>query len=695
MEYGFKRWQPPSVQRGHLNVGGRSPQGGSIDVTSMYFTRDEKPWIGVMGEFHYSRCSQSEWRDRLEKMKAGGITIVSTYIFWIYHEEEEGVVDFSGDNDIRGFVQKCQILGLDVILRPGPWCHAECRNGGFPDWLLKKDYKLRDVNQPYLERVKVWFETIAQQVKGLFYRDGGNIIGVQLENESVTDAEYLRKLKEIAIESGMIVPLYTVTGWNSVNGAKIPVDEVVPVFGGYCDAPWEESLKRLEPSVHYFFNQMRNDTGIGNDLLPIQQGDDEWVLPYERYPFATCELGGGLQVTHHRRYQIKGMDIYALSLVKLGVGNNLIGYYMYCGGTNKTGKNSTFQESTITGYNNDYPILSYDFQAPISEYGEIREQYRLLNLLHLFVQDFGTIIAPMTAVDAEVSVGRHDRKSLRYGMRTDGTGGFVFVNHYERLSVLEDIHDVVINTGGVTFPSMDVCGDISFFLPFHLELKGLLLEYATAQPICQNENTFFFAEIPGIGAVYRVNGMDYKAEAGLHHALQIQNITIVTLTWEEAGHIRRLADGIYVGEACDLYLNADTICAVQPGSFRYAKWNQEICSFERYEVEKTFRQPCVTWENVGKPEFEMPYLYELNMGGGRKIAWKKIMVSSPDGMAEIPVPPCDAMQMYVDGTLVADDYYCAKPWRIPADDLYGKTCFLGYSELRDDCYREENEDDRR
>ena len=58
------------------------------------------------------------------------------------------------------------------------------------------------------------------------------------------------------------------------------------------------------------------------------------------------------------------MDIYAIALVKLGVGNNLPGYYMYHGGTNKLGKKSTFQESKATGYANDYPVLSYDFQAP-------------------------------------------------------------------------------------------------------------------------------------------------------------------------------------------------------------------------------------------------------------------------------------------------------------------------------------------
>ena len=64
---------------------------------------------------------------------------------------------------------------------------------------------------------------------------------IQLENEMPDDAEYLKKLKELAIKCGMEVPLYTVTGWNSTGGAKIPVDEVLPLFGGYCGAPWEQS----------------------------------------------------------------------------------------------------------------------------------------------------------------------------------------------------------------------------------------------------------------------------------------------------------------------------------------------------------------------------------------------------------------------------------------------------------------------
>lgn len=502
MIYKFKEFKDEPLLINHLNMGGKNPKGEEINVTSRYFTRNGKPWIGVMGEFHFSRYSRENWHRELAKMKAGGITIVSTYLFWIYHEEIEGKMDFGGDNDIRAFIEEFKDVGLDVVIRIGPWAHGECRNGGFPDWLLKKDYKLRDNNEEYLAVVKKWYQSIYNEVKGLFYKDGGNIIAVQIENEFVDNAEHLAKLKEIAVECGFIAPIYTVTGWNSASGAKIPVDEVVPVFGGYCEAPWENHMNRLSPSPHYFFNRMRNDSAIGTDLIAKTQSDG-WQLPYERYPFATCELGGGIEVTHHRRPIIKPMDIYAVSLVKLGDGNNLVGYYMYHGGTNKIGELSTFNETKATGYPNDYPILSYDFQAPLSEYGEVREQYGLLNMLHMFVNDFGEEFAPMIAVDSGNTVAADDTNSLRYGMRTNGKSGFVFVNHYQRLTELADIENAVISAGNVEFPPIDVKGEVSFFMPFNMKMGDSVLEYATAQPLCKYDDTYFFAEIPNIKAEYK------------------------------------------------------------------------------------------------------------------------------------------------------------------------------------------------
>lgn len=669
MIYKFKEFKDEPLLINHLNMGGKNPKGEEINVTSRYFTRNGKPWIGVMGEFHFSRYSRENWHRELAKMKAGGITIVSTYLFWIYHEEIEGEMDFGGDNDIRAFIEECKDVGLDVVIRIGPWAHGECRNGGFPDWLLKKDYKLRDNNEEYLAVVKKWYQSIYNEVKGLFYKDGGNIIAVQIENEFVDNAEHLAKLKEIAVECGFIAPIYTVTGWNSASGAKIPVDEVVPVFGGYCEAPWENHMNRLSPSPHYFFNRMRNDSAIGTDLIAKTQSDG-WQLPYERYPFATCELGGGIEVTHHRRPIIKPMDIYAVSLVKLGDGNNLVGYYMYHGGTNKIGELSTFNETKVTGYPNDYPILSYDFQAPLSEYGEVREQYGLLNMLHMFVNDFGEEFAPMIAVDSANSVEADDTNSLRYGMRTNGKSGFVFVNHYQRLTELADIENAVISAGNVEFPPIDVKGEVSFFMPFNMKMGDSVLEYATAQPLCKCDDTYFFAEIPNIKA-------EYKFSKG--------SANIVTVPFENAKYMRKLNGTVYIGGGCNLYEENGQIHSVEDGEYICQKWNGS--EFETLKIGQSAKQSNVEITGVENAPFEPKYKEELCIGGERELTWKKINVDGGYGFAEIDYVG-DVAQIYADGELVADDYYYGETWRVPCKLLYGKECYMVISEMKDDFYKE-------
>ncbi len=669
MIYKFKEFKDEPLLINHLNMGGKNPKGEEINVTSRYFTRNGKPWIGVMGEFHFSRYSRENWHRELAKMKAGGITIVSTYLFWIYHEEIEGKMDFGGDNDIRAFIEEFKDVGLDVVIRIGPWAHGECRNGGFPDWLLKKDYKLRDNNEEYLAVVKKWYQSIYNEVKGLFYKDGGNIIAVQIENEFVDNAEHLAKLKEIAVECGFIAPIYTVTGWNSASGAKIPVDEVVPVFGGYCEAPWENHMNRLSPSPHYFFNRMRNDSAIGTDLIAKTQSDG-WQLPYERYPFATCELGGGIEVTHHRRPIIKPMDIYAVSLVKLGDGNNLVGYYMYHGGTNKIGELSTFNETKATGYPNDYPILSYDFQAPLSEYGEVREQYGLLNMLHMFVNDFGEEFAPMIAVDSGNTVAADDTNSLRYGMRTNGKSGFVFVNHYQRLTELADIENAVISAENVEFPPIDVKGEVSFFMPFNMKMGDSVLEYATAQPLCKYDDTYFFAEIPNIKA-------EYKFSKG--------SANIVTVPFENAKYMRKLNGTVYIGGGCNLYEENGQIHSVEDGEYICQKWNGS--EFETLKIGQSAKQSNVEITGVENAPFEPKYKEELCIGGERKLTWKKINVDGRYGFAKIDYVG-DVAQIYADGELVADDYYYGKTWRVPCKLLYGKECYMVISEMKDDFYKE-------
>lgn len=689
MHIRFNPYTPSPILRGHLKIGGANPTGERIDVTSLYIERGGKPWMPVMGEYHFVRDRRSRWRAELAKMKAGGVSVVATYLFWIYHEEIEGEFDFSGDRDIRAFVMECAAQGLEVMLRIGPWAHGECRNGGFPDWLLAKGFPLRESNPGYMHYARIWYERIYEQVKGLFYRDGGPIIGVQFENELVDNARHLLDLKHMALEIGYDAPLYTLTGWNSRYGARIPVDEALPVFGAYVEAPWADHLEPQPPSAHYAFDPNRNDAAVGMDIMR-DHAEDGWRLPYERYPFATCELGSGLQNTHHRRLVIRGMDAYAMALAKLGSGNNLPGYYMYHGGTNKIGRLSTLQESRATHYPNDLPILDYDFMTCLGQYGQAREQYGLLAMQHLFIQDFGSRLAAMEYVPQESPVPCTDTERLRCALRTDGTSGFVFVNHYQRRARIADIYGAEIHALGVDLPAMDVVGDVAFILPVRMEIGGVMLRCATAQPLCRAGNTVFFAQIDGIPAQYQFDMADgtvktVAAQAGLNAGFEIGGVRIVTLPWNTAKSLRRLDGQIIVGEGCNVYALDGALHAIEDGSFAYARWTGE--GFERTEVQIPFEQAVLTLEPADEP-FTPPYEEELTLGGPCRRWWQRMAVSTPEGLVAIH-GDYDAAQIYADGQLAADHFCNGQPWQVPASLLYGRECYLVMSERKDGVYFEQ------
>ncbi|HEX3020889.1 MAG TPA: beta-galactosidase [Lachnospiraceae bacterium] len=405
---------------------------------SNYMLKDQKPWFPVMGEIHYSRYPKQYWRESLYKMKAGGVEVVSSYVIWIHHEEIEKEYDFTGNKDLREFITACKDCGLSLVLRIGPWSHAEVRNGGFPDWLLGKDYEVRTNDTDYLLEVRRFYTKIYEQTEGLFLKDGGPVIGVQIENEyghcGGLDGEegerHMRLLTQMAKEIGFDVPIYTATGWGgAVTGG------LLPVMGGYCEAPWDQRLTEIEPSGNYVFTHERNDHNIGSDY-----GFGTGItFDISKFPYLTAELGGGLQVTHHRRPVAYSTDIGAMSMVKLGSGVNLLGYYMYHGGTNPEGKLTTLQESRATGSINDLPVLNYDFRAPIREYGQISETFKEIKLLTMFLKDFGSEICEMPAIIPESNpLFPTNFTDLRTSYRYKGDKGYIFVNNYQRRYAMEN-----------------------------------------------------------------------------------------------------------------------------------------------------------------------------------------------------------------------------------------------------------------
>ncbi len=249
---------PPKILEGHLRMGTpTNTKGEHYSVNSQHFKRNGKPWLPVMGEIHYARVPYEYWEDSILTMKAGGIDIIATYVFWIFHEEIQGQYDWQGDRDLRRFVELCKKHDMPVWIRIGPWCHGEARNGGFPDW-LSKVCKPRSMDPSYFEQVRRWYTAVDEQVNGLYHKDGGPIIGIQLDNEfghvGGTGGEpYIIKFKEIALDLGMDVPYYSVTGWG---WAWVPENEVLPVQGAYVDPFWARGTNQLPPFKELLFSDM-------------------------------------------------------------------------------------------------------------------------------------------------------------------------------------------------------------------------------------------------------------------------------------------------------------------------------------------------------------------------------------------------------------------------------------------------------
>ena len=409
-----------------------APNGDRIDVTSKCLRLNGRPLIPLMGEMHYSRVPRGEWAKSLATMKEGGISIVSTYVFWNHHERKEGEWDFSGNRDLSAFLGEVKKAGLWSVVRIGPWAHGECREGGFPDWLVDKAYDwaggdakkarqlLRSRDARFLAETKKLFERVSREVAPHFWKNGGAVIGVQLENESRGPWPYYQALKKLAVDAGYDVPMYTRTGWPRLNGPETTFGEMIPLYGDYAEGFWDRELKSMPGAYKeaFLMRPARTSAVIATEQLGAQKSED--AKGAEKYPYFTCELGGGMASSYHRRLVMEPMDAFALAVVKLGSGSNLPGFYMYHGGTNPTDFGVNMAESQRDRFTNwnDLPVVSYEFMAPVSEFGEPQYAYWMIRAL----ADFCRENAEELAVADPVFTSEHETRR----------GRFVFHNDYVR-----------------------------------------------------------------------------------------------------------------------------------------------------------------------------------------------------------------------------------------------------------------------
>jgi hypothetical protein len=452
----------------------------------------------VMGEIHYSRLPADEWAAEVRKMKHGGVTIIATYVFWNHVEEQEGVFRWDGQRSLRRFIEVCKQEEMPVVLRLGPFCHGEVRNGGIPDWMFTKGCKMREQNATFMHYAEQLYRQIFTQVQGLQWKDGGPVMAAQFDNEYRGRGEYLMALKKIATTIGFDLPFYTRTGWPEL-ATPVPFGEMLPLYGDYADGFWERSIEETAGNYYKAFNfkAFRSSTAIATEQFDYTQNSPltSHLSPLD-YPYFTCELGGGMATAYHRRPYVYPEDAYSMALVKLGSGSNLLGYYMYHGGTNPEGLTTLNenQRTVATNYN-DMPLKNYDFQAPLGEFGQTYPQYYMLRPLHLFMQDWGEQLAEMEAAfPAPQDIGKGDDSQLRWAVRSKDNSGFVFINNYERLQNLTAKRGVQLSACGVNLPRLTIPAGCMAIFPVNVD--GI--RYATAQLVAKRDGKVYLMQVPGV-----------------------------------------------------------------------------------------------------------------------------------------------------------------------------------------------------
>ena len=602
----------------------------------------------VMGEIHYSRVPQDEWQQEVRKMREGGVTIIATYIFWNHIEEQEGIFRWDGQRNLRRFLEICQQEQMLVVLRLGPFCHGEVRNGGIPDWMFAKGCKLREANSVFLGFAERLYRQIFTQVQGLQWKDGGPVVAAQFDNEYRGRGEYLMALKQIAQKIGFDLPFYTRTGWPELR-TPVPYGEMLPLYGDYADGFWDKDI--TEGCGNYYkafnFKAYRSSTAIATDQFDYSQTQPSAISP-QTYPYFTCELGGGMATAYHRRPYVYPEDAYSMALVKLGSGSNLLGYYMYHGGTNPEGVLHTLNEvQTSPGTaNNDLPVCTYDFQAPLGEFGQPYPQYYMLRPLHLFMQDFGETLAPMEAqFPAPQDMKRGQDDVLRWSVRSQGDSGFIFVNNYERFQQLTAKRQQ-LTACGVTLPRLTVPSGTMAIFP--VNICGI--RYATAQLVARRDGRLYMMQIPGIPTtIVLQSGKTLKnvKPKGTERPIY-GNICLLT---------REQAERLFLREK-------ETV-------------NSEQLIVKSEKVKDA--GPLRTIKKGKAKVAEAPTEQDWNHAAVYRIALPVAEANSTLFTSEAPHAPLlsinyrgDCARLYADGKLIADNFYYGRPflyglWRLPKD----------------------------
>ena len=314
---------------------------GDFTVGNKTFLLNGEPFVVKAAEVHYPRIPQAYWDHRIKMCKALGMNTLCIYVFWNIHEQREGQFDFSGNNDVAEFCRLAQKNGMYVIVRPGPYVCAEWEMGGLPWWLLKKkDIRLREQDPYFMERVKIFEQKVGEQLAPLTIQNGGPIILVQVENEYGSYGEnkpYISEIRDCL---------------RGIYGDKLALFQ--------CD--WSSNFEKNGLDDLVWTMNFGTGANIDHEFARLKELRPNAPLMCSEFWSGWFDKWGANHETRPAKDMVDGMD----EMLSKGISFSL---YMTHGGTSFghwAGANSP-------GFAPD--VTSYDYDAPINEYGGTTDKY--------------------------------------------------------------------------------------------------------------------------------------------------------------------------------------------------------------------------------------------------------------------------------------------------------------------------------